>query len=213
MLGVSTYEFPFPARAGKQRHIKLVDQSTFESWAYRPTANQAQSLFRTAAWAKNNWFGSPFASQMSEKQMRAESKAKAGKIGGNEHHSFVPIVDVLRQTAETAHEFRSIADQFMVDWDLNVQSVNPGSVVAGRPIGSTETNYTGIDRETEIKEKMKTIEGTLDTFVRQVKGLFNIGYPTPIVEVGSRKVAEAETVPAIPAWVILAIIFLVMVAK
>lgn len=211
MLGVADYEFPFPARAGKQRHVKTVDQSTFESWGYRPTSNQAQSLFRTAAWSKNNWFSSPYASRYSEKQMRAESKAKAAKVGGNEHHSFEPIVDILRQTAETAHEFRSIADQFMVDWGLNVQSVNPGSNVVGRPVAVTETNYTGIDREAEIKQKMKTIEGTLDTFVRQVKGLFNTGYPTNVVSTPS--VAEAETQPTMPIWLILAIIFLVMVAK
>jgi len=211
MLGVANYQFPFPARAGKQRHVSTVDQSTWQGWAYRPTINQAQSLLRTTAYAKNNWFGSPYASQMSEKQMRAESRAKAAKIGGNEHYSFTPIVDILKETAQTASEFKSIADQLFYDWNLTTQSINPGSTVPGTTPGVTEINYTSRPREEAIEQKMSIVDSTLDTFLGQIKGLFNIAYPTNVVTTPA--VAEAETKPAISVWIILALIALLVIGK
>jgi hypothetical protein len=49
---------------------------------YRVTAADAPSVIESQAYARKNWYGSPYALQNSERAKRQESAARAAKIGG-----------------------------------------------------------------------------------------------------------------------------------
>lgn len=170
--------YPYPQTAGRDRHIATVDQSTFEGLPFRPTQTQAESLFRTEVYSNADWYGTPFALQFSEQANREESRAKAAIIGGEAGGGiFAGLWDVFKDTTEKS--FVSIADEFMVKYGLKVQSVTPGSPVPGNPPAPGEIHYTAADREQVIKERVSAASGIFDSVVTQVKGLFNLGYPSP----------------------------------
>lgn len=166
--------FPYPQTAGRDRHIDTVDQSTFVGLPFRPTQTQAESLFRTDVYKAVDWYGTPFALQFSQQANIEESRAKAAMIGGEDGGGwFAGIMDIFGLEGKT---FRSIADEFMVKYNLKVQSISPGSSVPGNPPAPGEVNYTAAQREQIIKERILDAKGIAGSLVSQAKGLFNMGY-------------------------------------
>lgn len=170
--------FPYPQTAGRERHINIVDQSTFDGLPFRPTATQAESLFRTDVYAGNDWYGTPFELQFSEQANIEESRAKAAEIGGEAGGGF--FADLWKTFKDTTVKtVATIADQFVDSYKLRVQSYSPGSPVPGSPPAPAEINLTAAQREQIIKERIEAGKGILQSLVAQIKGLFNLGYPSP----------------------------------
>lgn len=179
--------YPYPQTAGRDRHIVTVDQSTFDGLPFRPTQTEAESLFRTAVYAATDWYGTPYALQESEQANREESRAKAAVIGGESGGGiFAGIMDIFGKVGDET--FRTIADDFMVTYNLQEQSRSAGSLVPGNPPAPGEINYTAAQREQIIKEKIaaaqKTARSFLGSLVGQVKGLFNLSYDSPGLDPG-----------------------------
>lgn len=170
--------FPYPQRAGKDRDIRTVDQSTFDGLPFRPTQTQAESMFRTATYADADWYGSPYELQFSQQANIEESKAHAAEVGGESGGGFFAgIMDIFGIENES---FRTIADEFMVTYNLKEQSRTAGSLVPGNPPAPGVINYTAAMREQIIKEKIAAAQGIWGSLVAQVKGLFNMGYPSSV---------------------------------
>ena len=174
-----SYPYPYPQTAGRDRHIDLVDQSTFAGLPYRPTSTQAESLFTTSVYAENDWYGTPYALQFSEQANVEESRAKAALIGGESSGGFFEDLwgNIKEETAKT---FKSIGDVLEETYKLGVQSVTLGSPVPGSPPAPGEINLTAARREQIIKDRIGAAEGIFDSVVAQVKGLFNMGYPSSV---------------------------------
>jgi len=137
-------------------------------------------MFRTDTFKNADWYDTPFELQFSKKANVEESKAKAATIGGESGGGqFDSIMDLFTGAVKTVDTFRSIADDFIVNYKLKVQSITPGSPVPGNPPAPGEIHYTAAQREQLIKDRISAAGGTLDSLVAQVKGLFNIGYPSP----------------------------------
>lgn len=170
--------FPYPQTAGRDRNITTVDQSTFEGLPFRPTQTQAESLFRTNVYAGNDWYGSPFELQYSQKANIEESRAKAAQIGGEFGGGcFAGIMDIFGKVKDKT--FRTIADEFFVKYNLQEQSRTAGSSVPGNPPAPGEINYTAAQREKIINDRIESGKDFILSLVSQVKGLFNMGYPSP----------------------------------
>jgi len=173
-----TLPYPYPQTAGKERNVVLADQSTFDGLPFRPTQTQAESLFRTSTYAGVDWYGTPYALQESQQANIEESRAKAGLIGGESGGGyFAGIMDIFGIENET---FRTIADDFMVTYNLKEQSRTAGSLVPGNPPAPGEIHYTAAQREQIIKERISAAESWLGSLVSQVKGLFGMGYPSSV---------------------------------
>lgn len=174
-----TLPYPYPQTAGRDRNITTVDQSTFDGLPFRPTQTQAESLFRTGTYAAVDWYGTPFALQESEQANIEESQGKAALIGGEAGGGwFAGIMDIFGK--ETKETFSSIADQFMVTYNLQEQSRTEGSKVPGNPPAPGEINYTAAQREQIIKERIASARGIVDSLISQVKGLFGMAYPPSV---------------------------------
>ena len=172
-----TLPYPYPQRAGRNRHVETVDQSTFVGLPFRPTQTQAESLFRTDVYSGVDWYGTPFELQFSQKANIEESRAKAAAIGGEAGGGcFASIIDIFGVEDKT---FVSIADEFMIKYDLKKQSFSAGSPVPGNPPAPAEINYTAAQREQIIKKRITSVTDIVGSLVSQVKGLFNMGYPSP----------------------------------
>lgn len=199
--------FPYPQTAGRERNIILTDQSTFESLPFRPTQTQAESLFRTEVYAGQDWYGTPFALQESQQANIEESRAKAALIGGESGGGvFAGIWDIFGKVA--VDTFPTIADEFMIKYNLQEQSRTAGSLVPGNPPAPGEINYTAAQREQIIKERIEAAKGIFGSLVSQVKGLFNMGYPSPY-ETKTAGIPTAPTVTMATAAVVILIIYLV----
>lgn len=204
--------YPYPQTAGRDRHVETVDQSTFEGLPFRPTQTQAESMFRTNVYADNDWYETPFALQFSEQANREESRAKAAAVGGDAGGGvFAGLWDVFKDTTEKT--FASIADDLMVKYGLKVQSVTPGSSVPGNPPAPGEINYTAAQREQVIKERVSAGSGIFDSVITQVKGLFNLGYPSPYETKTGGIPAGTGKLPANIGMIAVGILILYMVTR
>lgn len=202
--------FPYPQTAGRDRHITTVDQSTFEGLPFRPTQTQAESLFRTNVYAGNDWYGTPFELQFSQQANIEESRAKAAQIGGESGGGwFAGIMDIFGKVKDET--FRTIADEFMVTYNLQEQSRTAGSKVPGNPPAPGEINYTAAQREQIIKDRIEAAKGVVGSLLGQVKGLFNMGYPSPFETKGGDVPVAPTKLPAIvPVAVAIYILYLVL---
>jgi len=170
--------FPYPQTAGKERNITTVDQSTFVGLPFRPTQTQAESLFRSDVYKANDWYETPYALQYSQQANVEESRAKAAAIGGEAGGGwFAGITDIFGKLKDET--FRTIADDFMEKYYLQEQSRTIGSSVPGNPPAPGEINYTAADFERLVKERIAAGKVVIGSLVSQVKGLFNMGYPSP----------------------------------
>ena len=174
-----TLVYPYPQTAGRDRNIVTVDQSTFESLPFRPTQTQAESLFRTEVFAGANWYNTPYELQFSQQANVEESRAKAALVGGESGGGvFAGIWDIFGLT--TKESFPTIADEFMIKYNLQEQSRTAGSPVPGNPPAPGEIHYTAAQREQIIKERIEAAKGIFGSLVSQAKGLFNMGYPSSV---------------------------------
>ena len=206
-----TLPFPYPQTAGRDRNIVTVDQSTFDGLPFRPTQTQAESLFRTDTYSGVDWYGTPFELQYSEQANIEESRAHAAEVGGESGGGwFAGIWDIFGQVA--VDTFPSIADEFLVRYDLKEQSRTAGSPVPGSPPAPAEIEFSGAQREQIIKERISGAEDFLGSLVSQVKGLFNMGYPPPYeTKTGGLPAPPPAKMPAniMTAAVVIIILYLV----
>lgn len=206
-----TLPYPYPQTAGKDRNIVLADQSTFDGLPFRPTQTQAESMFRTDTYAGVDWYGTPFELQYSQQANVEESRAKAAAIGGESGGGwFAGIMDIFGKVKDET--FRTIADEFMVTYNLQEQSRSAGSRIPGNPPAPGEIHYTAAQREQIIKERIEAAKGIIGSLVSQVKGLFGMGYPSPYeTKTGGAPAAPTKKLPAgtATAAVVILIIYLV----
>lgn len=206
-----TLPYPYPQTAGRDRHILTVDQTTFDGLPFRPTQTQAESLFRTDVYSGVDWYGTPYELQFSQQANIEESKAKAAIIGGEAGGGiFAGIWDIFSKVG--VETFDTIADKFMVTYNLQEQSRTAGSPVPGNPPAPGEIHYTAAQREQIIKERIVAAKDIVGSLVSQVKGLFNMGYPSPYeTKTGGTPAAPPKKLPAGIAAAAVVVLLLYMV--
>jgi len=164
-------EFPFPQTLGRQRDVNTVAADPNAGKIARPTQFEAQSLVTQVASYVNNWLGNI---SKANKAKDTESFVKAGKVSGAPSGRFETLVDTQ---GKAPSPFKTMADEFMSQIGLKVSSIEPGSVVPGRPVAPTTTNYQYANN---IDKSIKDIRAAGEGFIKQVKGLFNIAYEGPV---------------------------------
>jgi hypothetical protein len=86
------------------------------------------------------------------------------------------VLGVVRTAAETATEFKTIADKFIADWGLAPQKESATAVsTPGRPSNAVVNNYAS---QTDLDQSIKKISSSLSDVGTQIKGLFNLAYPS-----------------------------------
>ena len=188
-------DFPFPQTLGKTRAINTVAPDPNTGKIARPTQYEAQSLLTQAANYVNNWLGNVSTANAVKDQ---ESISKAGKVG-NIPTGFQAFGEAF---TTSANKIKTIADEFFQQGGYTVTRTDPAAKVPGRPVAPATTHYQYPNR---IDQDVKNVVTAGQDFVSQVKGLFNIGYETPIPQ----KTIVASSVGSIGAaggWPLLAII-------
>ena len=90
------------------------------------------------------------------------------------------ILGTVRGAAETAHEFKTIADKFIDDWGLGAKKQSPGSVsTPGRPPNPMVYDYPSQWSKQSLDQSIKDIRSSLSNVGTQIKGLFNLAYESP----------------------------------
>lgn len=112
-----------------------------------------------------------------------------------------PVEDVLgtvRKAAETAHEFKTIADKFIEDWGLGAKKRVEGSTVPGRPPAPTIYDYPSQWSKESLDRKIQDVRSAISNVGTQIKGLFNLAYESPT---GGQTAAQMSPGPAPAAGV------------
>lgn len=118
------------------------------------------------------------------------------------------ILGTVRVAAETAGEFRTIADKFIYDWGLApTKRIDAG--VSGNPPAPPIYDYPSQWSKESLDRSIQDIRIGAETLGRQIKGLFNIWYESPT----DGQTASPITAPAgfgLSPIVILAIVGLII---
>lgn len=90
------------------------------------------------------------------------------------------VLGVVRTAAETATEFKTIADKFIADWGLGAkkQSV-PAVATPGRPTNAPVYDYPSQWSKESLDQKIGDVRSALSNVGTQIKGLFNLAYESP----------------------------------
>lgn len=87
------------------------------------------------------------------------------------------VLGVVRTAAETATEFKTIADKFIADWGLGAKKQSATSVqTPGRPSNAPILDYPS---QLSLDQSIENIRSALTNVGTQVKGLFNLAYESP----------------------------------
>ena len=90
------------------------------------------------------------------------------------------VLGTVRVAAESAHEFKTIADKFIADWGLGAKKESAPSVsTPGRPANPTVYNYPSQWSKESLDQSIKDIRSSLSNVGTQIKGLFNLAYESP----------------------------------
>lgn len=90
------------------------------------------------------------------------------------------VLGVVRTAAETATEFKTIADKFIADWGLGAKKESAPSVsTPGRPVNPTVYNYPSQWSKESLDQKIGDVRSALTNVGTQIKGLFNLAYESP----------------------------------
>lgn len=90
------------------------------------------------------------------------------------------VLGVVRTAAETATEFKTIADKFIADWGLGAKKQSTGSVsTPGRPTNAPVYDYPSQWSKESLDQKIGDVRSALTNVGTQIKGLFNLAYASP----------------------------------
>ena len=118
------------------------------------------------------------------------------------------ILGPVRVAAETAVEFKTIADHFIDGWGLRpTQRTDAG--VSGNPPAPVIYDYPSQWSKESLDRSIRNIRVGAETLGRQIKGLFNLAYesPTPGEQTAAPMMAG---IGAIPPIVIIAVLGLLI---
>ncbi len=166
-------EFPQPQTLGRTRGVNTVAADPNAGLIARPTEYEPQSLL-SQVWSYVNNYGGNVPRAEAVKDI--QTAQKAAPIGATEPRAFSTIVEDLG-TFSGKSGWKTYADKFIDDMGLKVISVSPGARVPG-PVPAPRTeHYNAANNMDQRVEKVLGKKGV--EFVRQVKGLFNLGYEGP----------------------------------
>ena len=88
------------------------------------------------------------------------------------------VLGVVRTAAETATEFKTIADKFIADWGLGAKKQTEAAV-PGRPPAPAIYDYPSQWSKESLDQKITDVRSALSNVGTQIKGLFNLAYESP----------------------------------
>ena len=166
-------DFPQPQTLGRTRGVNTVPSDPNAGLIARPTAYESQSFFDQVLSYVNNYGGSVPLAQVVK---GAESQQKAAPIGNAKPSVFTTISKALEGIRPIESQWETMADQIIKDRGLVIQSDYPGAKVPGPVPAPRVQNYNGADTRNQA---WSDVAKQGEAIVRQVKGLFNLGYDGP----------------------------------
>jgi len=117
------------------------------------------------------------------------------------------ILGPVRVAAETAVEFKTIADVFIDSWGLRpIQRTE--AATPGNPPAPAIYDYPSAWSKESLDRKIQNIRVGAETLGRQIIGLFNLAYESPTP--GEQTAAPMAGIGAIPPIVIIAVLGLLI---
>ncbi len=166
-------EFPAPQTLGRTRGINTVPSDPNAGLLARPTATEGRSLWDQVRSYVNNYGGSVGLAQAVK---GIESQQKAAPIGNVTPSVFGTISTALESARGIESTWRTIADQIIEGRGLVIQSDYPGAKVPGPIPAPRVENYNAASN---MNKGFSDIKRLGEDFVKQVKGMFNLGYDGP----------------------------------
>ena len=118
------------------------------------------------------------------------------------------ILGPVKVAAETASEFKTIADKFIYDWGLAPTQRTVAAISPGYPPAPAIYDYPSAWSKESLDRSIKDIRFTAETLGRQAKSLFNIWYESATD--GQTAAPFPTGVGAIPPIAILVVIGLLI---
>lgn len=173
---------PFFPEPQKQEVTNLpIKQAVTAGAPYRPTDPELPSFWETMSMRANQWLESPFEAQFAPQldttpieQMVKTTQPKSPDFIRTLGDIMGGILKGTREAVEIGKEFRTVADEFLDVWGLSGRDPVTGKPRAGYPEGRNEIHWN------DLRSWGAAVTGTMQAWgegiVKQVKGLFNIGF-------------------------------------
>lgn len=194
----------FPAAQRDKVVSETVQAAGGSGKTSRATAPEGQSWIETMEFATRGWLDSPYEAQYAIPAKIQESKQLAQSVSAPKSADWIGegLDWALKQTGK----FTTLADELM--GVLRPREVIVGTPRAGYPEGQDEQHLN--DWTSRAAEVLSLGKSLGSDFIKQVKGLFNLGFGQTEAQPGFQ--IQHELQPSRQTWIGLAVIAAVIIA-
>lgn len=122
------------------------------------------------------------------------------------------ILGAAKKGAESAREFKTIADDFIGDWGLGAKK-RTDAAVPGRPPAPAIYDYPSQWSKESLDLKIKDIRTTVSGLGSQIKGLFGKAYESPTGGQTATRIESPVDSMAVSPLLILALVAFVLLRR